>query len=110
MIKEEKDQENWKDLNLDDIRNTPIEEFHPFEETMILKAGNTEEEALDIVCKEFELIDGIYSRKIFINALQNSWAMVSIDNLKHVVLKRSDARERFSKLAHFTLLLSLIHI
>lgn len=104
MIKEEKDQENWKDLNLDDIRNTPIEEFHPFEETMILKAGNTEEEALDIVCKEFELIDGIYSRRIPINALQNSWAMVSIDNLKHVVLKRSDARERFSKLAHFTLL------
>ena len=31
MIKEEKDQENWKDLNLDDIRNTPIEEFYPFE-------------------------------------------------------------------------------
>ncbi|MDV8158050.1 PBECR2 nuclease fold domain-containing protein [Acinetobacter bereziniae] len=103
MIKEEKDQENWKDLNLDDIRNTPLEEFHPFEESMILKAGDTEEEALDIVSKEFGLVNGICSRKISINTLQ-SWAIVSIDNLKHVVEKRSDARERFSKLAYFTLL------
>jgi hypothetical protein len=103
MIREEKDQESWKDINLDDIKNTPLEQFHPFEESMILKAGNTEEEALEIVSKEFELIDGIYSRKILINAIQ-SWAIVSIDNLKHVVEKRKDARERFSKLAHLTLL------
>lgn len=103
MIKEEKNQDDWKILNLDDIRNTPPEQFHPYEESMILKAGDTEEEALDIVSKEFELVDGIFSRKIPIDALQ-SWAIVSIDNLKHVVEKRSDARERFSKLAHFTLL------
>jgi hypothetical protein len=70
---------------------------------MILKAGDTEEEALEIVSKEFELVDGIYSRKILLNAIQ-SWAIVSIDNLKHVVEKRKDARERFSKLAHLTLL------
>lgn len=103
MIREEKDQESWKDFDLDDIKNTPLEKFHPFEESMILKAGDTEEEALEIVSKEFELIDGIYSRKIILNAIQ-SWAIVSIDNLKHVVEKRRDARERFSKLAHLTLL------
>jgi len=103
MIREEKDQESWKNFNLDDIRNTPLEQFHPFEESMILKAGDTEEEALEIVSKEFELVDGIYSRKIPLNAIQ-SWAIVSIDNLKHVVEKRRDARERFSKLAHLTLL------
>ena len=103
MIKEEKDQDNWKVFNLDDIRNTPPEQFHPYEESMILKAGETEQEALEIVSKEFELVDNICSRKITINAIQ-SWAIVSIDNLKHVVMKRSDARERFSKLAHLTLL------
>ena len=103
MIREEKDQESWKDIHLDDIKNTPLEQFHPFEESMILKAGDTEEEALEIVSKEFELVDGIYSRKILLNAIQ-SWAIVSIDNLKHVVEKRKDARERFSKLAHLTLL------
>lgn len=103
MIREEKDQESWKDFDLDDIKNTPLEQFHPFEESMILKAGDTEEEALEIVSKEFELIDGIYSRIIILNAIQ-SWAIVSIDNLKHVVEKRRDARERFSKLAHLTLL------
>ena len=103
MIREEKDQESWKNFNLDDIRNTPLEQFHPFEESMILKAGDTEEEALEIVSKEFELVDGIDSRKILLNAIQ-SWAIVSIDNLRHVVEKRRDARERFSKLAHLTLL------
>ncbi|MCR4532698.1 PBECR2 nuclease fold domain-containing protein [Acinetobacter venetianus] len=103
MIREEKDQESWKDIHLDDIKNTPLEQFYPFEESMILKAGDTEEEALEIVSKEFELVDGIYSRKILLNAIQ-SWAIVSIDNLKHVVEKRKDARERFSKLAHLTLL------
>ena len=103
MIKEEKDQKNWKDFNLDDIRNTPSEQFHPYEEAMILKAGESEEEALYIVSKEFNLVNGICSKKISIDALK-SWAIVSIDNLKQVVEKRSDARERFSKLAHLTLL------
>jgi len=103
MIKEDKDQDNWKTLNLDDIRNTPLEQFHPYEESMLLKAGETPEDALLIISNEFDLVDGVCSRKIIINSIQN-WAVVSVDLLMHVVEKRSDARERFSKLAHLTLL------
>lgn len=91
MISEVKDQRNWQDYGLKDLREISQESHSPFPEE--LKKAESIEDAIALVAGVFNLIpDADYVEiECCIGLL-----VVQRNNIEHIVEKRNDARERYA--------------
>lgn len=98
MAAEEKNQPNWRDNKLEDLRDIDRDYF--LAAPNLLEAGKDRCEALAIAAKAFQVLNG--ERIIKIPQI-DFWVTVTPKLLEHIVEKRNDARERYSNFALETL-------
>lgn len=91
MSSEVKNQKNWQDYGLQDLRKIEQEAQSPAPED--LKRADSLEDAIAIVADVFGLKEGEESTSL--NSIIGD-VVVMRSNLEHIVEKRNDARERYA--------------
>ncbi len=94
IIKEKKDQPRWTDKGLPDLRD--VDESFKLEPPEEISGGDSEEEALDLLCQVLNLTDD-QNTKIIMSEVGE--ITLEKNKLAHIVEKRRDARERYVNFA-----------
>lgn len=98
-VKEKPGQPSWKELDLPNLREVGAEKLLPVQ--AVVQGGATEDEALSIIKTELGFV-GEETTEIAINTPVGD-VIIRRSELRHIVEKRQDARERYVHYAIATL-------